>query len=140
VNARFKGEISMNKVMIIGRLTRNPELRYTSSNTPVASFTLAINKRLTQNGAPSADFIPVTAWQKTAEFICKHFRKGSKIAIVGRLQSKSWEDTEGRKNYIVEIVVEEVDFAESKQINSADPADNSDNSGYFPVDDDTVPF
>lgn len=102
----------MNKVEIIGRLTMDPELRYTQSNKPVSSFTIAVNKRV--NGENSADFINCVAWNTTAEFINKYFKKGQAIAVVGRLQSRSYEDDKG-KHYITEVVVEETEFVGSKQ-------------------------
>lgn len=102
----------MNKVELIGRLTMDPELRYTQSNKPVSSFTIAVNKRV--NGENSADFINCVAWNTTAEFINKYFKKGQAIAVVGRLQSRSYEDDKG-KHYITEVVVEETEFVGSKQ-------------------------
>lgn len=102
----------MNKVELIGRLTGDPELRYTQSNKPVSSFSIAVNKRV--NGENSADFINCVAWNTTAEFINKYFKKGQGIALVGRLQNRSYDDDKG-KHYITEVVIEEVEFVGSKQ-------------------------
>lgn len=103
----------MNKVELIGRLTMDPELRYTQSNKSVSSFTVAVNKRV--NGENSADFINCVAWNTTAEFISKYFKKGQAIALVGRLQNRSYEDKEGQKRYTTEVVVEETEFVGNKQ-------------------------
>ena len=102
----------MNKVELIGRLTKDAELRYTQSNKAVASFSIAVNKRI--NGENSADFINCVAWSTTAEFISKYFKKGQAIAVIGRLQNRSYEDDKG-KHYITEVVVEETEFVGNKQ-------------------------
>lgn len=102
----------MNKVELIGRLTKDAELRYTQSNKAVASFSIAVNKRI--NGENTADFINCVAWSTTAEFISKYFKKGQAIALVGRLQNRSYEDDKG-KHYITEVVVEETEFVGNKQ-------------------------
>lgn len=103
----------MNKVILMGRFTGDPELRYTQSNKPVSSFSLAVNKRV--NGENKADFINCVAWNTTAEFISKYFNKGQQIAVVGRLQNKSYEDKDGNKRYSIDVVVEEVEFVGNKQ-------------------------
>lgn len=106
----------MNNVSLIGRLVRDPELRYTSANnTAVAGFTLAVNRRFKQDGQPDADFIAVVAWQKTAEFCNKYFNKGQQVWVTGRIQTRNWEDTEGRKHYVTEVVADQVGFADSKK-------------------------
>lgn len=107
----------MNKVCLIGRLTKEPEIRYTqSNNTMVASFNLAVNRRFTkENEERQADFINVVAWSKTAEFVSKYFKKGQQVGIVGRIQTRNWDDEQGKKHYITEIVAEEVYFADSKK-------------------------
>ena len=103
--------MKMNKVQLIGRFTADPELRYTPSNKPVSSFSIAVNKRV--NGENSADFISCVAWNTTAEFISKYFKKGQAIAVIGRLQNRSYEDDKG-KHYITEVVVEETEFVGTK--------------------------
>ncbi len=101
----------MNKVILMGRLTKDPETRYTQNNTPVASFTIAVKKR----AAEGTDFINCVAWNKTGEFVSKYFKKGSPIAIIGRINTRNYEDSQGQKKYITEVVVEEVFFTGSKE-------------------------
>ena len=106
----------MNKVILMGRLTRDPEVRYTqTNNTLVASFSLAVNRRFKQEGQPDADFINIVAWSKLAEFCSKYFKKGQQVSIVGRLQVRNWEDEQGQKHYVTEVVAEEAYFADSKR-------------------------
>ena len=107
----------MNKVELIGRLTRDPEVRYTqTNNTAVASFSLAVNRRFVKEGEErQADFINIVVWGKTAEFCSKYFKKGMQIALVGRIQTRNWEDDQGQKHYVTEVVAEEVYFADSKK-------------------------
>ena len=129
----------------MGRLTKEPELRYTTTNnTAVCSFTLAVNKRFQKQGEErKADFINCQAWEKTAEFIAKYFQKGSQVAVVGRIQTRTWDDTEGKKHYVTEVVVEETFFADSKKSEGApSKPQNSDNTdGFYPIeDDDELPF
>lgn len=135
----------MNKVILIGRLTKEPELRYTTgNNTAVCSFTLAVDKRFQKQGEEKkADFINCQAWEKNAEFIAKYFQKGSKISVVGRIQTRTWDDTEGKKHYVTEVVVEESYFVESKKGEGApSKSQNSDSTdGFYPIeDDDELPF
>ena len=106
----------MNKVILLGRLTKDVEVRYTqTNNTMVASFTLAVNRRFKQDGQPEADFINIVAWSKLAEFCNKYFKKGQQVSIVGRLQTRTWEDEQGQKRYVTEVVAEEAYFADSKK-------------------------
>lgn len=102
----------MNKIELIGRLTKDLDLKYTQSQKAVLSFTVAINKRI--NGENSTDFINCVAWNNTAEFISKYFNKGQAIAVVGRLQNRSYEDNNGQKRYITEVIAEEAEFVGSK--------------------------
>lgn len=131
--------ITINKVILIGRLTKDPELRYTPvNNTPVCSFTLAVNRRFSKEGEErQADFINCLAWNKTAEFISKYFVKGSMIAIVGRIQTRTWDDNEGKRHYVTEVVTDEVYFTGEKRGDSFEPS-----NAYEPedVDDDDLPF
>ena len=110
----------MNKVVLMGRLTRDPEVRYTqTNNTLVASFSLAVNRRFTREGdTQTADFINISAWAKTGEFVSKYFKKGMQVAVVGRIQTRSWEDAQGQKRYATDVVAEEVYFADSKRSDS----------------------
>ena len=106
----------MNKVVLIGRLTRDPELRYTGNNTPVASFSLAVNRNYSnQQGEREADFINIVAWNKTGEFCSKYFKKGQQVSIIGRIQTRSWDDENGQKRYATEVIAEEAYFADSKR-------------------------
>ena len=106
----------MNKIILLGRLSKDVEVRYTqANNTMVASFTLAVNRRFKQEGQPEADFINIVAWSKLAEFCSKYFKKGQQVSIVGRLQTRTWEDEQGQKRYVTEVVAEEVYFADSKK-------------------------
>lgn len=143
----------MNKIILLGRLTKDPEIRYTQSNEPmaVARYTLAVNRRFSKD--KEADFIPCVAFGKNGEFAEKYLKKGQQIAVVGRLQVRNWEDNEGHKRTTMEVVVEEQYFAESKQktLNEAmrpDSAgqartDSDSPEGFYPVDevdDEDLPF
>ena len=107
----------MNKVILMGRLTRDPEVRYTqTNNTLVASFSLAVNRRFVRQGEErNADFFNVVAWSKTGEFCSKYFKKGQQVGIIGRLQNRTWDDDQGVKHYITEVIAEEAYFADSKR-------------------------
>ncbi len=107
----------MNKVILMGRLTRDPEVRYTqTNNTLVASFSLAVNRRFAKQGEErQADFINVVAWSKTGEFVSKYFKKGQQVGVVGRIQTRTWDDEQGQKHYVTEVVAEETYFADSKR-------------------------
>ena len=105
----------MNKVTLIGRLTKDPELRYTSSNIPSATFTLAVNRQFTnQNGVREADFINIVIWRKQAETAKKYLAKGSLIAIDGRIQTRNYDGADGKKVYVTEVVADNFEFLESK--------------------------
>lgn len=109
----------MNKVMLIGRLARDPELRYTQSGSAVTSFTLAVSRRFAnQNGEREADFINCVAWQKSAEFVANYFKKGQSMAVEGRLQVRSYDGNDGQKRYVTEVVVDQVEFVGSKNDNN----------------------
>ena len=105
----------MNNTSLIGRLTKDVDLRYTGTNVAVAGFTLAVNRRIKSEGQPDADFISIVAWQKTAEFSSKYFKKGQQVWVNGRIQTRTWDDAEGKKHYVTEVVAEEVGFADSKK-------------------------
>jgi len=113
----------MNNVTLMGRLTKDPDLRYTSGkNTAVASFTLAVNREMKIEGQPDADFIPIVAWAKTAEFAAKYFVKGQQVAVIGRMQTRNWEDDEKVKHYVTEVVADRAFFADSKKDGGQAPA------------------
>ena len=107
----------MNKVILMGRLTRDPEVRYTqTNNTLVASFSLAVNRRFARQGEErQADFINIVAWNKTGEFCSKYFKKGQQVSIIGRIQTRTWDDENGQKRYVTEVIAEEAYFADSKR-------------------------
>ena len=110
----------LNTAIFMGRLTADPELRHTSSDTAVTSFTVAVDRSYVKTGAErQADFIDVVAWRSTAEFICKYFKKGQLIAIQGSIQTRSYEDKNGNKRKAVEVVADSVHFAEPKRDSAA---------------------
>ena len=109
----------MNKVILTGRLTKDVETRTTGSGVTCAQFTIAVQRRFKDaNGSYQSDFINCVAWRQTGEFISKYFNKGSKISIVGCLQSRSYEDKNGNKVFVTEVIVEEAEFVESKSSNT----------------------
>ena len=138
----------MNKVILMGRLTRDPELRYTNTNNiAVCSFTLAVDRRFARQGEErQTDFIPIVAWSKLAEFCGKYFLKGRQVAVVGRIQTRTWDDNEGKRHYVTEVIAEEAYFADSKRADDmqfrepqGDVVDQAD--GFYPIDeDDELPF
>ena len=107
----------MNKVILMGRLTKDPEVRYTqTNNTLVASFGLAVNRRFVRQGEErQADFINIVAWGKTGEFCSKYFKKGQQVGIIGRMQTRNWDDEQGQRHYVTEVVADETYFADSKR-------------------------
>ena len=118
----------LNKVILMGRLTRDPELRHTQSNTAVCSFSLAVNRDFVpQGGQAQTDFIDIVAWGKTGEFVSKYFVKGQLVAVTGRLQSRTWEDKNGNKRVNIEVNAEEVHFAEPKRNSSNSQAPSRSN-------------
>jgi single-strand DNA-binding protein len=106
----------MNKVMLVGRLTRDPEVRYSQSADPVAiaRFGIAVNKRFKKEGEPDADFLNCVAFGKTGEFVERHFKKGMSVGICGRINVSSYEDAQGQRRWSTDIVAEEVEFTESR--------------------------
>lgn len=107
----------MNKVILLGRLTKSPEIRYSqTTNTKIALFTLAVNRRFTKQGEErETDFINIVAYSKLADFSEKYLSQGTQINVVGRLQNRSYEDNNGAKKYISEVITEELYFADSKK-------------------------
>ena len=143
----------MNKVILMGRLTRDPEVRYTSTNnTLVATFSLAVNRRFARQGEErQADFINVVAWDKTGEFCSKYFKKGQQVGVIGRIQTRNYDDKDGKKVYVTEVIAEETYFADSRREGDAmggnpfagvdapfSAADSQ--SDFTPVTDDDLPF
>ena len=127
----------MNKVFLIGRLTRDPELRYTGNNTAVASFSLAVNRNFTnQQGEREADFFNITVWRKQAENVKNYLSQGSQVAIEGRLQTRSYDDANGQKRYVTEVVADNVEFIGSRNSsgNSNNLSSSASNAGPTPYD------
>lgn len=115
IECELKGEYMYNRVILIGRLTTDPELKATSSATHLVNFSLAVNRRYSgNNGEQMTDFITIVAWRQTAEFVCKYFKKGSPIGIEGSIQARSYEDKNGNRRIAVEIVADRVFFVEAK--------------------------
>ena len=105
----------MNTVQLIGRLTKDPELKYTQSGVATTSFTLAVNRNFTnQQGEREADFIMCTAWRKTAELVCQYLKKGSMVGVNGRIQTRNYENQQGQRVYVTEVIIGELTFVESK--------------------------
>lgn len=127
----------MNKVILMGRLTRDPEVRYSQGAEPlaVARYSLAVNKRFKRQGEPDADFIPCVAFGKNGEFTEKYLNKGQLVSVVGRLQVRNWEDDEGRKRVTTEVVVEEQYFADNKNKSEEKNLSEAVNSHLYPIDD-----
>ena len=129
----------MNKVVLLGRLTKDPEVRYTQTNNiMVASFSLAVNRRFAKEGEQQADFINIVAWNKTAEFVSKYFRKGQQVGVIGRMQTRNYDDDKGVKHYITEVIAEEVYFADSKKEGQVDTTIDTTND--FEISSDDLPF
>ena len=119
----------MNKVILMGRLTRDPEVRYSTGNNPmaIARYTLAVDRRIKRDGEAEADFISCVSFGKTAEFAEKYYRQGLKIVVSGRIQTGSYTNREGQKVYTTEVVVEEQEFAESKSASQGSGGNTSNN-------------
>lgn len=146
----------MNKAILMGRLTRDPEIRYSQAAEPlcIARFTVACDRRFKRDSEDSTDFIGCVAFGKTGEFIEKYFKKGMKISVIGRIQVRQWEDNSGQKRWTTEVVCEEVEFVESKaaadQIRNSQPAQqnqpahNNQPDDFYnveeSVEDDSLPF
>lgn len=148
----------MNKVILMGRLTRDPEVRYSQGDnaTAIARFTLAVDRRIKRDNEASVDYINCVSFGRSAEFAEKYFHKGTKIVIVGRIQTGSYTNKDGQKVYTTDIVIEEQNFAESKaasQQNNSGNAQNASNNqqaqqpkpqtspdGFMSADDEGLPF
>ena len=114
----------LNKAILMGRLTRDPELKYTQGNLPVVQFTVAVERNYSGNGGErQTDFINIVAWRKTAEFVSQWFNKGSMIIVTGSIQSRRWQDKNGNNRTSIEVVADEVQFGETKRSREA-------NAGY----------
>ena len=127
----------MNQIVLMGRLTRDPELRHTQSGTPVTTFSLAVDRGYTpkDGGERQTDFIDIVTWRNTAEFVAKYFVKGQMAAVTGRLQLRDWTDRDGNKRRSAEVVADNVYFTESKKSRDAggsyNRADRDDQAGGY---------
>ena len=125
----------MNRVMLIGRFTAKPELRYTGSNVPYTRFSIAVNRPFNnQDGQRETDFINIVAWRKQAETICNYFDKGNQIAIEGRLQTGSYDDKDGNKRYTTDVVLDQFHFIESKAQRAAYSSNDESSNDVSPYD------
>lgn len=127
----------LNKIIIMGRLTKNPELRHTQNGTPVAGFSLAVDRNYSKDKPKETDFFDIVAWQSRAEFVTKHFTKGQLVCVEGRLQRRSWTDRDNKIRYACEIIAESVYFAgfSKNDVASATAQNNSED-----MTDDFDPF
>ena len=139
----------MNKVILLGNLTRDPEIRYSQGDNSlaIARFSLAVNRRFSKNGEKEADFFNCTAFGKQAEFVEKYFKQGSRMMLAGRLQNDNYTNKNGEKVYTVQVIVEEVEFAEKKNSSGGpagkDAADPGTGDGFMNIPDgieDGLPF
>ncbi|WMI80936.1 single-stranded DNA-binding protein [Anaerotignum sp. MB30-C6] len=142
----------MNKSILMGRLVRDPEIRYSQGASPVAvaNYTLAVNRRFKQQGQPDVDFINIVAIGKNGEFAEDWLHKGNMIQVVGRIQVRSWEDNEGKKRYATEVVAEEHYFCggksetQNRASSNSQPDTSAPSDGFYPIDesvnDDDLPF
>ena len=133
----------LNKAILMGRLTADPELRHTQSNIPVTSFTLAVDRSFGKE--KQTDFLDIVAWRNTAEFVSKWFRKGMLVAVSGRMQTRTWEDKQGNKRKTVEVVADEVFFTEGKKREQEEEGSGAfvllpPDEDFLPGDDIEMPF
>lgn len=113
----------MNRVSLVGRLTKRPELRYTHSNIAYARFTVAVNRMKKEDGTQEADFINCVAWRKQAENICNYLDKGSRVAVDGRIQTSTYEKQDGTKGYLTEVYAQNIEFLENKKDDRPEPVE-----------------
>ena len=133
--------MSLNRIDIMGRLVRDPELRYTAQGAPVTSFTLAVDRDYQSGGSErQTDFIDVVAWKATAEFVSKYFSKGSMAVVTGRLQIRDWEDKNGNKRRTAEVVADSIYFGESKKRGDGGNVEPPKFEEMEEDDDGTLPF
>ena len=132
----------MNKALLLGRLTRDPELRYTTSGIAVARFDLAVNSgRKKQDGSYDVDFLTVVAWRERAEFAANHLAKGRQVLVEGRIKTRSYEDRDNNRRKATEIEAALIYFADSKKDTGTDQSGNFDTGDFTPVyDDEDLPF
>lgn len=128
----------MNKVILMGRLTREPEVSSSASGTTFARFSIAVDRRFKKEGEPDADFFNCSAFSKTAEFVERYLKKGTKVVVTGRLQNNNYTNKEGQKVYDVRIMVEEIEFAESKNSSESSDSGSADVTDFINIAPDIV--
>ena len=111
--------LNFNKAILGGRMTADAELKQTPSGVSVCTFSIAVNRKVAKDAEQKTDFINCVAWRNTADFISKYFKKGSSILVVGNIQNRAWQDANGNKRYATEVIVDEVNFVDSKSDNGA---------------------
>ena len=117
---------SFNKVILIGNMTADPELKQTQTGTSVCSFSIAVNRRFSKNEqGQTVDFINIVAWRQSADFVCRYFKKGNPILVCGQLQTRTWTDNQGQKRYATEVIADEVSFVASAGATSGAPMGNA---------------
>ena len=121
---------SFNKVILIGNMVSDPELKQTKDGTSVSQFSIAVNRKFAKNN--ECDFINIVAWRQQAEFVCKYFKKGNPILVCGQLQTRSWTDSKGEKRYTTEIIADEVSFVAPTNQNEQKPTAQPIQNGYTP--------
>lgn len=121
----------LNSVSLVGRLTKDPTISYTPNQTAVAKFTLAVTRTFKKEGQPESDFIPIVVWGKPAENCGKYISKGRLVAVSGRLQTRSWDGQDGKRNYATEVIAAEVSFLDK---GTSDNNINTEHDGFNPVD------
>ena len=132
----------MNHVSLIGRLTKDPEVRYTQSGTAVCTFALAVDRKFAKkdSGQPTADFIPIVTWRKLAEICGNNLAKGRRISVEGRIQVRSYDAQDGSKRYVTEIVADEVEFLDSRSQTGAQSTAGGNGSSGQTIPDEEIPF
>ena len=133
--------MSINRVVLVGRLTKDPELRFTpGTGRAVATFTLAVNRRFKSQGQPDADFIPIVVWGKIAENTANYVSKGRLVGVSGSIQTRSYEAKDGTRRYVTEVVADEVQFLDSKDSNTNDDNLGNFEGDYQEMNDGSIPF
>lgn len=122
----------INRTVLVGRITKDPDLRKTQTGTSVVSFVLACNRRVKQEGQPDADFISCVAWNKTADFMSQYVKKGTLLGVEGRIQTRNYDDKNGKRVYITEVVAESVQFLESKKETANTTGAKKNDNAYQP--------
>lgn len=125
--------MGFNKVILIGNMTADPELKQTASGIPVCAFSIAVNRRFAKDGDQTCDFINIQTWRQQAEFVNRYFTKGKPILVCGQLQTRTWTDKDGNKRYSTEVVADEVSFVGGKETNTEQKNEPSANGDYVPA-------